>query len=171
MSSYAFGQGSIKCLCCYVSVFCHRNCSLNHHVAVSRSHLYYRWWHPHPLPFSSGVFCFSVSCSQQILLVNWEGALSLLRELKGCIEFTNAAPLEQLQQRSWLLHWSLFVFFNHANGRSARFCCRHTRMACVLRIVKLFGSCMWLLRSYYTVVYQGSLSHAMTKGINRVRRV
>lgn len=53
----------------------------------------------------------------QILVANWDGALTLLRELKGCIEFTNAPPLEQLQQRSWLLHWSLFVFFNHANGR------------------------------------------------------
>lgn len=56
--------------------------------------------------------------SMQILVANWDGALTLLRELKGCIEFTNAPPLEQLQQRSWLLHWSLFVFFNHANGRS-----------------------------------------------------
>lgn len=53
----------------------------------------------------------------QILVANWDGALTLLRELKSCIEFTNAPPLEQLQQRSWLLHWSLFVFFNHANGR------------------------------------------------------
>lgn len=53
----------------------------------------------------------------QILVANWDGALTLLRELKSCIEFTNAPPLEQLQQRSWLLHWSLFIFFNHANGR------------------------------------------------------
>lgn len=53
----------------------------------------------------------------QILVANWDGALTLLRELKTCIEFANAVPLEQLQQRSWLLHWSLFVFFNHANGR------------------------------------------------------
>lgn len=25
--------------------------------------------------------------------------------------------MEQLQQRSWLIHWSLFVFFNHEKGR------------------------------------------------------
>ncbi len=24
----------------------------------------------------------------------------------------------QLQQRTWLIHWSLFVFFNHQNGRN-----------------------------------------------------
>jgi translation initiation factor 3 subunit E len=25
--------------------------------------------------------------------------------------------LLRLQQRSWLIHWSLFVFFNHAKGQ------------------------------------------------------
>ncbi|CAM9324834.1 unnamed protein product, partial [Choristocarpus tenellus] len=53
----------------------------------------------------------------EVLVANWDGALTLLREIKGCIEFMSATPLEQLQQRSWLLHWSLFVFFNHTNGR------------------------------------------------------
>ena len=33
------------------------------------------------------------------------------------IEAKGSTALEQLQQRSWLLHWSLFVYFNHANGR------------------------------------------------------
>lgn len=27
-------------------------------------------------------------------------------------------PLVQLQQRTWLLHWSLYVFWNHENGRN-----------------------------------------------------
>jgi hypothetical protein len=26
---------------------------------------------------------------------------------------------KQLQQKAWLMHWSLFVFFNHENGLSA----------------------------------------------------
>ena len=26
--------------------------------------------------------------------------------------------MEQLQQRTWLIHWSLFVFFNHPSGRN-----------------------------------------------------
>jgi len=29
-----------------------------------------------------------------------------------------ASPLNQLQQRTWLMHWSLFIFFNHDNGRN-----------------------------------------------------
>ncbi|CAN0498436.1 unnamed protein product, partial [Ectocarpus sp. 8 AP-2014] len=57
-------------------------------------------------------------------------------------------PLQQLQQRSWLLHWSLFVFFNHANGRD--------------ELVTLFfeepfmqaiqTNCPWLLRYLVTAV-------------------
>uniref|UniRef100_A0A3Q3ED49 Eukaryotic translation initiation factor 3 subunit E n=1 Tax=Labrus bergylta TaxID=56723 RepID=A0A3Q3ED49_9LABR len=27
------------------------------------------------------------------------------------------SPLQSLQQRTWLIHWSLFVFFNHPKGR------------------------------------------------------
>ncbi|CAM9619050.1 unnamed protein product [Ectocarpus sp. 6 AP-2014] len=84
----------------------------------------------------------------EILVANWDGALTLLRELKSCIEFTNAPPLQQLQQRSWLLHWSLFVFFNHANGRD--------------ELVTLFfeepfmqaiqTNCPWLLRYLVTAI-------------------
>lgn len=29
-----------------------------------------------------------------------------------------ASPLSQLQNRIWLMHWSLFIFFNHENGRN-----------------------------------------------------
>jgi len=28
-----------------------------------------------------------------------------------------ATPLMLLEQRTWLIHWSLFVFFNHPKGR------------------------------------------------------
>lgn len=31
--------------------------------------------------------------------------------------FCLANAVEQLQQRTWLIHWSLFVFFNHDKGR------------------------------------------------------
>ena len=30
---------------------------------------------------------------------------------------TFGSALLSLQQRTWLIHWSLFVFFNHAKGR------------------------------------------------------
>ena len=41
-----------------------------------------------------------------------------MQKLREAIDSKNfTSPLQQLQQRTWLLHWSLFVFFNHPKGR------------------------------------------------------
>jgi translation initiation factor 3 subunit E len=57
-----------------------------------------------------------------ILTQNWERAVEDMTELKDAIESSGRVvllnPLQQLQQRTWLIHWSLFVFFNHENGRN-----------------------------------------------------
>eukprot|EP00953_Heterococcus_sp_UTEX-ZZ885_P015242 8592-Heterococcus_DN1.PRE.2 len=66
-------------------------------------------------PRGPGALWGRLAC--EILTANPEGALHLIREVKQVIEFRGSSALEQLQQRSWLLHWSLFVFFHHANGR------------------------------------------------------
>ncbi|KAJ1919052.1 eukaryotic translation initiation factor 3 subunit E [Mycoemilia scoparia] len=56
--------------------------------------------------------------ASEILLGNWEVAYEDMMRLKDIVDKTNfETPLEQLEQRAWLLHWSLFVFFNHPNGR------------------------------------------------------
>merc|ERR1711922_128609 len=60
-----------------------------------------------------------------------------------------ANPLQALQQRAWLIHWSLFVFFNHPKGRDL--------------IIELFlyqkqylnaiqTTCPWILRYLATAV-------------------
>jgi len=56
--------------------------------------------------------------ASEILMQNWDTALEDLNRLKEYID-TNTfnSPLEALQQRTWLIHWSLFIFFNHAKGR------------------------------------------------------
>eukprot|EP01114_Cavostelium_apophysatum_P013206 TRINITY_DN313_c0_g1_i1.p1 TRINITY_DN313_c0_g1~~TRINITY_DN313_c0_g1_i1.p1 ORF type:complete len:465 (+),score=163.98 TRINITY_DN313_c0_g1_i1:156-1550(+) len=55
-----------------------------------------------------------------ILENEWEESLKDLNHLKDLIDSKNfTSPLKQLQQRTWLIHWSLFVFFNHPNGRNA----------------------------------------------------
>jgi len=55
----------------------------------------------------------------EILMQNWEDALKDMQHLKDLIDGKNfTSPLKQLQQRTWLIHWSLFVFFNHPNGRN-----------------------------------------------------
>jgi len=56
----------------------------------------------------------------EILMQNWDAALDDLTRLKDIIDANTFAPLlQQLQQRTWLMHWALFVFFNHDNGRNA----------------------------------------------------
>lgn len=51
-----------------------------------------------------------------ILSKNWEQAINAINSLKELIDSSKfGKPLEQLQQRSWLIHWSLFVYFNSPN--------------------------------------------------------
>ncbi|KAJ3300512.1 Eukaryotic translation initiation factor 3 subunit E [Borealophlyctis nickersoniae] len=85
----------------------------------------------------------------EILTQNWETALDDLNKLKEQIDQrTFGDQLIALQQRSWLIHWSLFVFFNHPKGRDG--------------IIDLFfqpqylntiqTSCPWILRYLTTAV-------------------
>lgn len=54
----------------------------------------------------------------EILTQNWDGALDDVNRLKDMIDADHYShPLQLLQQRTWLIHWSLFVFFNHIKGR------------------------------------------------------
>ncbi|KAF5178331.1 Eukaryotic translation initiation factor 3 subunit e [Thalictrum thalictroides] len=55
----------------------------------------------------------------EILMQNWDIALEELNRLREIIDAKNfQSPLNQLQSRIWLMHWSLFIFFNHDSGRS-----------------------------------------------------
>ncbi|KVH92008.1 Eukaryotic translation initiation factor 3 (eIF3), subunit 6, N-terminal [Cynara cardunculus var. scolymus] len=80
----------------------------------------------------------------EILMQNWEIALEELNRLKDIIDskvcfmhlffvdlFASSlemlmrlllqnfsSSLNQVQSRIWLMHWSLFIFFNHDNGRT-----------------------------------------------------
>lgn len=60
-----------------------------------------------------------LSC--EILVEDWEEASIALSAVKTAIESLSATnkltPLEALNQRTWLLHWSLFVFWNDASGK------------------------------------------------------
>ncbi|XP_012259580.1 eukaryotic translation initiation factor 3 subunit E [Athalia rosae] len=56
--------------------------------------------------------------ASEILVRNWDTALEDVNKLREYID-SNAIgnSLQVLQQRTWLIHWSLFVFFNHVKGR------------------------------------------------------
>lgn len=58
--------------------------------------------------------------ASDILTTNWESAMEEVNKVREIIDtrlFNN--PLAQLEQRSWLVHWSLFPFFNHEPSRDA----------------------------------------------------
>ncbi|KAI8140871.1 eIF3 subunit 6 N terminal domain-containing protein [Fennellomyces sp. T-0311] len=56
----------------------------------------------------------------EILTGNWDGALEELQKLRETIDHKSGVPaLQQLQQRTWLIHWSLFIIFNHPKGRDS----------------------------------------------------
>ncbi|XP_049851630.1 uncharacterized protein LOC126326527 [Schistocerca gregaria] len=49
-----------------------------------------------------------------ILLQYWDDALVTVNLIRDTIDHTtNTSPLVQLQQRTWLIHWSLFVYFSN----------------------------------------------------------
>jgi len=55
----------------------------------------------------------------EILAQEWDSALEDLNRLKEILDgnVLTTSPLQSLQARTWLIHWSLFVFFNHPKGR------------------------------------------------------
>lgn len=57
--------------------------------------------------------------ASEILLRQWDAAMEDINLLKDIIDSPTRNielnPLHQLQQRTWLIHWSLFVFFNTEN--------------------------------------------------------
>ena len=56
--------------------------------------------------------------ASEILVQNWSQAVEDIQALRDAIEARpTTPPLMLLQQRCWLMHWALFIFGNHTNGR------------------------------------------------------
>ncbi len=81
--------------------------------------------------------------ASDILTTNWESAMEEVAKLKESIDtrlFNN--PLAQLQHRTWLLHWSLFPFFNYDSARDTL-----TEMFFSPAYINTIQtSCPWILR-------------------------
>jgi translation initiation factor 3 subunit E len=62
--------------------------------------------------------------ASNILTGEWDAALQEVKDLRDLIDNPHtqaqAKPLTQLQARTWLLHWSLFVFFNLGEGQGCQ---------------------------------------------------
>merc|ERR1719154_192215 len=104
----------------------------------------------------------------EILMQNWDTALEDLNRLRTFIdESTFGSNLQTLQQRTWLIHWSLFVYFNHPKGRDL--------------IIDLFlyqkpylnaiqTTCPWILRYLATAVIcnKSSRNKSVMKDLTKV---
>ncbi|KAJ9062063.1 eukaryotic translation initiation factor 3 subunit E [Entomophthora muscae] len=56
--------------------------------------------------------------ASEILSGNWENAYTDLQKLKEATENgRQTSAIQLLHQRTHLIHWSLFIFFNHQNGK------------------------------------------------------
>ena len=81
--------------------------------------------------------------ASEILTTNWEVVMEEVNKVKESIDtklFSN--PLAQLQHRTWLIHWSLFPFFNYEAARET---------ICDLFFTPAFintiqTNCPWILR-------------------------
>ncbi|CAM4830352.1 unnamed protein product [Rotaria magnacalcarata] len=62
--------------------------------------------------------CLWGKLASEILMQRWDDAYDDLNQLKEAIEVNSSrSPLDLLHQRTWFIHWSLFVYFNHPKGR------------------------------------------------------
>lgn len=85
----------------------------------------------------------------EILTGNWEVALEEVQNLKEHIESKNYDnPAVQLMQRSWLIHWSLFIFFNSPKGRDGII----DMLFQPQYLNAIQTSCPWILRYLATAV-------------------
>jgi len=105
--------------------------------------------------------------ASEILMQSWDTALEDFTRLRQFIdESVFGSSLQTLQQRTWLIHWSLFVFFNHPKGRDL--------------IIDLFlyqkqylnaiqTTCPWILRYLATaVITNKSLRRNVMKDLIKV---
>ncbi|EHB07222.1 Eukaryotic translation initiation factor 3 subunit E [Heterocephalus glaber] len=71
-----------------------------------------------PAPDRNALSSLWGKLASEILMQNWDAAMEDLTRLKETIDNNSvSSPLQSLQQRTWLIHWSLFVFFSHPKGR------------------------------------------------------
>lgn len=55
--------------------------------------------------------------ASDVLTGEWDRALEELKLIREQVERNDEGAEALLQKRTWLLHWSLFVWFNHPEGR------------------------------------------------------
>ncbi|EGN99164.1 hypothetical protein SERLA73DRAFT_108523 [Serpula lacrymans var. lacrymans S7.3] len=114
--------------------------------------------------------------ASDILIGKWDTALEELNNLRDVIDSrapsslltasTEPAALTQLHSRTWLVHWSLFVYFNHPQGRALLL----ETFLSPTYLNTIQTSCPWILRYLATAAILSRKSSAGGAGASsRVR--
>jgi translation initiation factor 3 subunit E len=114
--------------------------------------------------------------ASDILTGKWETALEELNTLRDVVDSrspstlltasTEPAALTQLHSRTWLVHWSLFVYFNHPQGRTLLL----ETFLSPTYLNTIQTSCPWILRYMATAAILSRKSTAGgTAASSRVR--
>jgi translation initiation factor 3 subunit E len=110
----------------------------------------------------------------EILVELWEGADKDLSHLLGAIRQSHhLTDLQTMQQRAWLLHWSLFVFANHPKGRDllVEFFMTEGQDKARDKISNLHVivlACPWLLRYLVACLLVQQKKHGQLKQLLRI---
>ncbi|CAK5262199.1 unnamed protein product [Mycena citricolor] len=109
--------------------------------------------------------------ASDILSGKWEVALQELDTLRESIDSRSlpGPALHQLHSRTWLVHWSLFVYFNHPAGRTLLL---ETFLSPVY-LNTIQTSCPWILRyvAAAAIISRAAPAGATPRVRNAVREV
>merc|ERR1719204_2717189 len=104
--------------------------------------------------------------ASEILMQNWDSAWEDLHRLRENIDSSLITDqLKLLQQRTWFIHWSLFVFFNHPKGRD-EIIDMFLYQAPYLNTIQTM--CPWVLRYLTTAVITSKRRRQVLKELVRV---
>ena len=81
--------------------------------------------------------------------------------VKNAIESRSIAPMDQLRQRAWLMHWGLFVFMNQRDGYDLHADFFHEKSY----LQTLENLCPWMLRYFAFTVIIGQRRKTMMKDL------
>jgi translation initiation factor 3 subunit E len=110
---YSIGPEQIDALYHYAKL----NFECGNYSVAGESLYHYRSLSTHPERTISALWG---KVAADILLQDYTTAMDDLTKLKETLDLDTFAPVaRQLQQKAWLMHWALFVFFNHENGMNA----------------------------------------------------
>jgi translation initiation factor 3 subunit E len=112
----------------------------------------------------------------EILVELWDDAARDLQILISAVRQSHLSDLQLVQQRAWVLHWSLFVFSNHPTGKDALvelFMAESSRQGLdkISNLNVIVLTCPWLLRYLVAVLLVQKRKQSMSYNLKTLLRM